>query len=76
MSNLPSVSYMIGQFQEAMSGRKTHKDLKSFRKLKYWSLVQPWMLLELLDLKSFRKLKYWSLVQPWMLLEVPLFSEQ
>ena len=39
MPNLPSVSYMIGQFQDA--GRKSEKGGKSFRKLKYWSLVQP-----------------------------------
>ena len=38
--NLPSVSYMIGQFQAAISGRKTEKGGKSFSKLKYWSLVQ------------------------------------
>ena len=47
MPNLPSVSYMIGQFQDAISGRKTEKGGKSLRKLKYWSLVQPYMLLEL-----------------------------
>ena len=40
MPNLPSVSYMTGQFQDAISGRKTEKGGKSFRKLKYWSLVQ------------------------------------
>ena len=39
--NLPSVSYMKGQFQDAISGRKTEKGDKSFRKLKYWSFVQP-----------------------------------
>ena len=33
--------YQIGQFQDAISGRKTEKGGKSFRKLKYWSLVQP-----------------------------------
>ena len=38
---------MIGQFQDAISGRKTEKGDKSFRKLKYWSLVQTLMLLEL-----------------------------
>ena len=32
---------MIGQFQDAISGRKTEKGGNSFRKLKYWSLVQP-----------------------------------
>ena len=37
----PSVSYMIGQFQHIISGRKTEKGGKSVRKLKYWSLVQP-----------------------------------
>ena len=45
--NLPIVSYMIGQFQDAISGRKNEKGGKSLRKLKYWSLVQPYMLLEL-----------------------------
>ena len=38
MPNLPSVSYMIGQFQDAISGRKTEKGGKSLRELKYWSL--------------------------------------
>ena len=32
---------MIGQFQDAISERKTEKGGKSFRKLKYWSFVQP-----------------------------------
>ena len=41
MPNLPSVSYMIGQFQDAISGRKTERGGKSFRNLQYWSLVQP-----------------------------------
>ena len=33
MTNLPSVSYMICQFQNAVSGRKTEKGDKSFMKL-------------------------------------------
>ena len=38
MPNLPSVSYIIGQFEDAIYGRKTQKGGKSFRKLKYmWS---------------------------------------
>ena len=33
MPNLPSVSYMIGEFQNAISGTKTQRGGKSFRKL-------------------------------------------
>ena len=46
-TNLPSVSYMTSQVKDAISGRKPQKGGKSFRKLKYWSFVQPKMLLQL-----------------------------